>query len=640
MKEEAMRILLVEDNKADVRIISEMLRSTGALFHITSATRLAAAFECLSREEFDIVLLDLGLPDSAGFETFSSLHDAAPKLPIVVLTGLDDEALAVRAVRDGAQDFLTKMDLNKTALDRAIRYAIERKHVQEALRESEERYRLAIESAIDGVGIIKETSFTYASHELARMFGYDAPGDLVGKPLATIVHPEHQALVMGYCLEKQKGLTAPGKYEFKGLRKDDQLIFVEASETAVRYHGEINCLAYFRDVTERKKMERQLLRMQKLETINELAGGIAHDFNNLLSLTLGYTTLARLDSASHSKVHEHLREAEKSILQTGDLVRKFMAFAKGGTPLKHRSSVSELMGPVIERILNDPRMQCVVLLPDDLWQVVIDRVLMTQVLHNIFQNACEAMPEGGTITIRAKNLEMTLNRLGSDLPAAIGEYVKLSIHDQGVGIPEDCLHRVFDPYFSTKARGTQRGMGLGLTFALSAVRNQGGDIDLESKQGLGTTVNLYLPAVQMVPEECIESGQRQPATMGKRVLAMDDHDGMRGLTKALLERLGYEADVARDEEEAVRLYTEARTAGAPFDAVILEQTVGGGRGGEKTLARLLNIDPQIRAVVTTKFPDDLILSFYRQQGFEAALAKPYNLKELGQVLSGILESRT
>jgi two-component system, cell cycle sensor histidine kinase and response regulator CckA len=639
MHESPIRVLLIEDNKADVRLIQEMLRGNRGKFQITVASKLATAFESLTRGGIDVVLLDLGLPDSTGFETFTRLHENASNLPIIVLTGLDDETVAVRAVREGAQDFIPKAILTQTILDRTIRYAIERKHAQKAIAESEERYRLAIESSIDGVAILKGTTLTYASHELARMFGYEVPVDLIGKPLATIVHPEHQEMAADYCLSKQMGRSAPSKYEFKGLRKDGRVIFVEVSETTVTYHGETNCLAYVRDVTERKRIERELLRIQKQEAISELSAGIAHDFNNLLSVILGYINMARLESTVHAQAHEHLDEAEKGVMQARDLVQKFMAFARGGTAEGPLVPVKELIATAVERISGAPGVACEVLLPDDLWPVKSDRSLIIQVLHNILENAGEAMPDGGAIRIRAENVELTSESSGLELPADSGRYIKISISDEGVGIPENCLHRVFDPYYSTKSRGTRKGMGLGLTLAFSAVRKLGGDIHLESRCGSGTTVHLYLPAAQKPLAAQTES---EPVHVrgGKKVLILDEHETMRRLIQSMLESMGHQAQASLDGNEALQMYAEALAAGAPFDVVIVEQTIEGGSGGERNLARLLEIDPGAQAVVTTKSPDDPIMRSFGQRGFKAALAKPFSMKELEQILTGIPARKT
>ena len=384
-----------------------------------------------------------------------------------------------------------------------------------------------------------------------------------------------------------------------------------------------------RDITEHKKMETEVLKAQKLESIGILAGGIAHDFNNLLQAMMGNISLAKMLTNPKEKTFPLLEEAEKASEQAKELSYRLLTFSKGGDPVRCITPVEDILRESVSLCLSGSNVAAKLSLPEDLDPVEVDRGQMNQVFNNLFINAKEAMPEGGTIEISAANVRITGR---TEVPLKEGQYVKISVKDCGTGIPEEHLPKIFDPYFSTKERGSEKGMGLGLAICYSIIAKHGGHIAVESTVGVGTTFRIYLPASAHKTaggKPRIQGGL--PAGSG-RVLFMDDDERVRRITGAMLQQVGYAVEFARNGEEAIERYRREKEAGKRIDAVILDLTVQGGMGGEKALRRLLAIDPEIKAVISSGYADDPVMKDFRAYGFVAAIAKPYTVEKLRELL--------
>ena len=380
-----------------------------------------------------------------------------------------------------------------------------------------------------------------------------------------------------------------------------------------------------RNITERKTMEEGLLTVQKLESIGILAGGIAHDFNNLLTVMLNNVHLSKMHIDRESKEYKNLESVEKAVNRATNLTQQLLTFAKGGTPIKKTSSIIELIKESTEFALKGSNVKCEYNVADDLWPVEVDEGQMNQVIHNIILNADQSMPEGGTLRISTEN-----SNLGSDtgLPLQEGRYVKIVIQDQGIGIDKERLQKIFDPYFTTK----EAGRGLGLSISYSIIKNHNGYIFVESKIGTGTTFTIYLPASKKQIEE--EKNAEDTFNLGAgRILLMDDDQFVRKSIGALLTISGYEIEYSEDGDEAVDLYQKAMGTSKPFDAVILDLTVPGGTGGKEAMKKLLDIDPNVKAIVSSGYSNDPVMANFREYGFSGVLAKPCRTPE---ELSGIL----
>ena len=398
--------------------------------------------------------------------------------------------------------------------------------------------------------------------------------------------------------------------------------------------GEI--VAIYEDITARKRAEEELIRVKKLESLEVFADGIAHDFNKLLSAMLLNIFDAKLSHAEEKYgPTEKLEKAEKIGLQAKELAHRLFTFAKGKDPVKKVGFISHLLRDSASQALSGSKVNGEFVLPDDLWPVEIDEVQISQVIHNIVNNAREAMPEGGTVTIRAENVNVTA---GSGLPLKEGKYVKWSVKDHGIGIPQNDLFQIFDPYFTTKPEGSARGRGLGLTVCYAIIKKHDGVITVESEPGSGSAFSVYLPAsprAGLSPTEETASAFMRKGT----VLVMDDEEAVRNATGIVLHYLGYEVEFARDGSEAITLYKEAKDKGTPFSTVILDLNVKDGKGAKETIQELLKIDQQVKAVLTTGYADHPVVSEISKYGFSAAVGVPYDLEKMKEILSMLIEAR-
>lgn len=383
------------------------------------------------------------------------------------------------------------------------------------------------------------------------------------------------------------------------------------------------------DISERKKIEYELEKLRRLESIGILAGGVAHDFNNLLTAILGNISLVKQYLDSEDMIFKRLSTAERSCLEARELTSRLITFSKGGEPVKKVTLIQQLLKEAHCPLIKDTNITFEYNLPDNLYPVEIDEGQIRNVIINILTNAAEAMPEGGKIEISANNVEITEKE---NIPLKEGSYVKVSIRDSGKGIPAEEISRIFDPYFSTKERGFQKGMGLGLTICYSILKKHEGFITVESIPGAGTTFHLYLPASLGKKSETEVTGEME-TTRKKRILIMDDDEIVRDITGDMLRHCGYDIESSKDGNEAIALYIKAKERGEPFDAVILDIVVPNGMGGDIAIKRLHNIDHGVKGIALSGYSKDLIMTHYMDYGFTAALSKPYNI----QLLKGILE---
>ena len=377
-------------------------------------------------------------------------------------------------------------------------------------------------------------------------------------------------------------------------------------------------------------MEEELLKAQKLEAIGVLAGGIAHDFNNFLASILGNISMAKMDVGQNDHIYHILVEAEEASKRAKTLTRQLLTFSKGGAPVKEVTTISDVIVDCSTFALSGSKIGCDFNLPADLWPVKIDVGQISQVIQNITINADQSMPGGGTIKIGATNITLETKH---GLPLQPGKYVLLTFQDSGSGIPEANIQKIFDPYFTSKENGT----GLGLTTAYSIIKRHNGHITVDSKEGTGTTFRVYIPSSREEIREKTEIEKIDLQGRGK-ILAMDDEEMIRNLMQQMLHRMGYEVELANDGAQAIGLYQRAIEAGEPFDAVILDLTVPGAMGGKEAIARLCEIDANVKAIVSSGYSIDPVMSKYQEYGFSGVVEKPYNLQKLGKTLNEILKA--
>lgn len=391
----------------------------------------------------------------------------------------------------------------------------------------------------------------------------------------------------------------------------------------------VGAIETLEDITERKRTEEELIRVKKLESLGTFASGIAHDFNNLLSVMLRNIFAAKLSFADEKEeLVEGLEIAEKVGLQAKELAHRLITFAKGGEPVRKIGFISQFLKDTVELSLSGSNVTCEFSLPDNLWPVEMDDVQIRQVVHNLVVNAREAMPKGGAIIIRAENATVSAD---NGLPLKAGRYVKWFIKDHGIGIPQEDLPKIFDPYFTTKPTGTARGMGLGLAICYSIIKKHDGFITVGSEPGVGSTFFVFLPACPQ--EDVLQKGNREKSSAkGGKILVMDDDETVRSATGVVLNYLGYDVEYAKDGTEAVNLYIAEKGKGQPFSAVILDLNVQSGMGGRETMNELLAFDPYSKIIITCGYSNDPAVSELKNSESCMTIDVPYDIEKIKDIL--------
>ncbi|MBW1781487.1 MAG: response regulator [Deltaproteobacteria bacterium] len=391
----------------------------------------------------------------------------------------------------------------------------------------------------------------------------------------------------------------------------------------------IGSVLVFRDISENRRMENEISKIEKLESIGVLAGGIAHDFNNFLSGIIGNLSLAKSDIDPAAPVFPRLERMERAALLAKDLTQQLLTFSKGGDPIKRPMQLTNLVKESALFALRGSSVRCDFVFQPDLLASEVDEGQISQVIHNLILNAVQAMPEGGVIYVRGENIHLPS---GNEMALTEGEYVKLTIQDQGTGIKKQHIKNVFDPYFTTK----QKGSGLGLTVVYAIIDKHNGRITVNSELGFGTRFSIYLPGIHGIELQIATHKKHITPGVG-RILVMDDEDFIHEVAEEMLKQMGYTATPVKSGEEAIESYKAAFESGRAFDAVILDLTVPGGMVGKETVKALMEIDPDVKAIVSSGYSNDPVMSNYSEYGFRNALRKPYRMGEMSEVLTAVLE---
>jgi PAS domain S-box-containing protein len=513
----------------------------------------------------------------------------------------------------------------------------ERKQAEKELRDSEEKYRMVVENSLESIYIAVDGMIKFSNNRTAEISGYSQE-ELISIPFSEFIHPDDLQLVAERHSQRLNGMDAPSVYSFRIVCKSGDIKWVELAAVLITWEGKPAILNFLNDVTDRRRLEEERQRVEKLESVGLLAGGIAHDFNNILTSILGNISLASMEAAPGSELQNSLQKAEKASLRAKDLNVQLLTFSKGGAPVKTLASVPELLKDTVSFALRGSNVKCHFSLPADLWQAEIDAGQVSQVMHNLVINAQQAMPTGGSIELRADNMAISETRsLGRGLPIKAGNYIRIAVADHGSGIPAEHLARIFDPYFTTKRKGT----GLGLATSFSIARNHGGHLSVESELGAGSTFYLYLPASTQTSAPRQAKKVAIKAEGQARILVMDDEEEIREVAGRMLKHIGYEnIEFAADGAEAIKLYKAAMKSGHPFSAVILDLTIPGGMGGKETVQNLLKIDPWVKAIVSSGYADESAMAEYRGYGFSGMAAKPYTFDKLRQALFELMGRRS
>ena len=527
----------------------------------------------------------------------------------------------------------------------------DRKKAEEKLRESEQRLHRVIEgSPIPTFVIGKNHRVMYWNRALEELSGIKAE-DIVGteeqwrafyneeRPcLADLLVDQALESIPHWYLDKYtKSRLVDEAYEatdfFPELGESGKWLHFTAAVIRDTHGNLVGAIETLDDVTDRRRAEEELLRVNKLESLGIFASGIAHDFNNLVSVMLRniFAVKLSLGDEQQEALGEGLEIAEKVGHQAKELAHRLITFAKGGEPIRKIGSIAELLMNSVDLPLSGSNVICEFSLPDDLWPVEMDDVQIRQVIHNILINAREAMHDVGVATIHAENVTISA---GDGLPLKEGGYVKWSIKDHGIGISKEDLSKIFDPYFTTKPAGTARGMGLGLAISYSIIKRHDGFITVESEPGIGSTFIVYLPASPKLDPLRKGVAEEIIARKGK-ILVTDDDETRRSATGIVLSYLGYEVEYAKNGSEAVDLYRMAADKGYPFYAVVLDLNVPAGMGGKEILKELFTIDPHVKAIVSCGYSDDASISKFEGNAFCWTVDVPYDIEKMKAILDAL-----
>jgi two-component system cell cycle sensor histidine kinase/response regulator CckA len=396
-----------------------------------------------------------------------------------------------------------------------------------------------------------------------------------------------------------------------------------------RERGVIGVVLVFRDITLLVAAQREREKSGRLESLGLLAGGIAHDFNNILTAIMTNISLARIYGNVEEDIFKMLTDAESASLRAKGLTQQLLTFATGGTPIKKTFDISTLLKDTSQFVLSGSNVSAEYSIPEGLWPVEADEGQTGQVIQNLVINADQAMPEGGTIRIRAENI-----MIGEHVHTSLkqGKYVRISIEDQGCGIAENRLSKIFDPFFTTK----EKGRGLGLATLFSIVDHHEGHVHVDSTLGVGTTFHVYFPVSEQ--KRLVEEKSRKPVFSGEgKILLVDDEEFIRKSGREILTRLGYDVSLAQEGGEGTRLYKEAQDTGKPFDAVIMDLTIPAGMGGKEAIRRLLEIDTEAKVIVSSGYSEDHVLSDFQAYGFCGVLTKPYRAEHLAEAVHNVIK---
>lgn len=498
-----------------------------------------------------------------------------------------------------------------------IRDITERKRMEGALRESEEGYRALVELSPDAIYIHSDGILVFANAMGAKLLGAKRPEDLYGRRAYDFVHPEYLDIVRKRIEYARLHNISSPLIEELFIRVDGSSVPVDVTSLTFNYQGRESVLVVARDIRERKKMQEELLKAQKLESLGVLAGGIAHDFNNILTGIIGNLSLAIARLGPAHGIARYLDDCEKAAVRASKLTHQLLTFARGGEPVKKLIDPAALIGETASFVLRGSNVRGVIELADDLWSVEVDSGQLSQALHNILINAVQSMPGGGEVRVRAMNETLEPDN-AHQLPP--GHYLGIVVEDHGCGIPPENLASIFDPYFTTKLDGN----GLGLASVYSIVKRHGGAVAVSSTIGAGSSFTIHLPALPGRRPESEAAGKSPEPSGSGRILVMDDENVIREIAAEILQFFGYDVESCADGREALELFRAARERNAPFSAVILDLTIPGGMGGMETAARLLELDPYALLIVSSGYSNDPVVANYRKYGFSGVIPKPFN----------------
>lgn len=631
MENQSISVLLIEDNPGDARLLRELLLEvTYVDMNLEQVDCLGEGLQRLSQASFDVILLDLFLPDSQGFETFNRLRHHEREVPIVVTTGLNDETLALRAVQEGAQDYLMKEQLTGELLVRSIRYAIERKRAEQKIRQQ----AALLDIATDAILVRDlDNQIVFWNKGAERLYGWTVE-EAIGQKT-------HEFLYKNPSLQLQTAQTTlmqRGEWqgELNQVTRSGQEITVESRWTLVQDNDQKpkSILVVSTDVTEKKQLEAQFFRAQRIESIGTLASGIAHDLNNILTPVLATAQLLKMKLTNLDERSQRMLEVlEINTKRGAELVQQVLSFARGvegkQTIIQIRHLIREIQQIIQETFPKSVEINTEI--AEDLWTVTGNATQLHQVLMNLCVNARDAMPMGGVIKISARNVTIDGNYTRTNLDAKEGNYIAVTVSDTGVGISSEIIDRIFEPFFTTKDLG--KGTGLGLSTTLGIIKSHRGFAVVTSTVGEGTQLTIFLPAVLAPGDRTIATSDNLTGE-NELILVVDDEVAVREVTQVSLEAYNYRVITACNGVEAISLYAQYKDE----VKLVLVDMMMPSMDGPTAIRTLQKIDPQIKIIAVSGLLSDYQTSASDHSGIQFFLPKPYTVEELIKVTREALKS--
>ncbi len=566
------------------------------------------------------------------------------------LAGCTGRTLLGLASTCGGATFPVEISLSETVVEQRkyyiamVRDITEQKRFEEEL--AAEKKSLAVTLSSIGDGVITTdlkghiVVYNAASENMTGCLASEA----VGQPLKTVFRVSGETgrkkgtgRVGGYRNEAETILfSTPERATLTARDGTERIIEQVASPIRDGKNELCGVVLVFRDITEKQRDEAERRKAETLEQLGLLAGGIAHDFNNLLTAIVGNVSLAALLLPPNDEMTGRLDDAKNAALRARDLAQQLLTFARGGAPIKKAASIASLIEETVSFSLRGSQSRSMLNIAPDLWAAEFDPGQISQVMANLVVNAEQAMPEGGTLHVACENFKCTQDTALSIPDLAPGDYIRIRVRDEGVGIPQNLLKQIFDPYFTTKPKGN----GLGLATTYSIVKNHSGLITVESELHCGSTFTIYLPAgartEHVVASDPLPPSSAEPVHGSGRILVVDDEEAIRALVEFTLSRFGYEVVGAESALQGIEFYREALRQNKRFDLVILDLTLPGGMGGKDALRKLLEIDPMVTAIVSSGYAMDATMSRYEDFGFRGVIAKPYEASELSRTVCDVI----
>ena len=626
-----LRVLMVEDQPDDAELVMRELRRAG-FEPGYQRVECEADFSAALADRPDIVLSDFLMPRFSGLRALEILKSQELEIPFILISGTIGEDLAVQAMKEGASDYLLKDRLGR--LGPAVEHALEESRLRLERERSDERFRRLVDSNAQGVMFRKSSGEIIGANDaFLKMVGYSREDLEAGLLNWLTMTPPEFARADRRCQEELAASAVCKPYEKEFIRKDGSRVPVLVGVAAFEYDPDEG-VCFVIDLTERRKLEQQFLRSQRMEAIGSLAGGIAHDFNNVLApIMMAVSVLkGRLPDASSQELLEILSASAK---HGSDMVSQVLLFAAGTEDQRQVTVKVRHLLLETEKIVTDTFLKNIGVMadiPEDLWTVTGDPTQLHQVVLNLCVNARDAMPNGGTLAIKAENRQLDEHDAGLNPEAAAGPYVVLHIKDSGSGIPPELLEKIFDPFFTTKE--VSKGTGLGLSTTLGIVKNHGGFIRVHSEPGKGTEFEVYLPANRSAEVEADDDFSAElPPGEDELILVVDDEEGVREVTRHTLEAFGYRVLLAADGAEAVAVF--ARHVDE-VDVVLTDMTMP-VMDGAATIQVLKRMAPEVRVIAASGLPSHGDPALMERLGVCHFLPKPYTaetlLKALREVLS-------